>query len=128
MRRISHATLLKCIFGIFAFILGTIIFVAIIGYFNDELNELIFNRKDGLRVPGSSQEYIGSPYSDVFEELTDTGFTNITLKESISSPPNFRWIGKIQKITIDGEKEFFVGKYYKVDSAIIIYYYKDNSK
>lgn len=75
------------------------------------------------RTPDSSKKYLNRVYSDVVDELTNAGFTNV-ITESLRKNKKglFSKEGSISKISINGQTQFEKGEWFSGESVIRITY------
>ena len=81
-----------------------------------------------IPVPSSDESYIGEQYHVVEVELRDAGFTNVISKPLNDIPEESEENGKVYKIIIDGDTDFYARKRYLPDVNIFIYYQSIDEK
>ena len=76
-----------------------------------------------IQVPGSSRQFESVNFSIVAQQFEDAGFSNITLtpiedlKFGIITKD-----GEVEKVTVSGNEEYIIEKWYRQDVPINIYY------
>ena len=76
-----------------------------------------------VRMPESSDSYIGRPWKEVCQELVKAGFRNIVTVKTNASRPLFTREDGIRSITINGIDTFEQGTWFTPDSAIRVVHY-----
>ena len=77
-----------------------------------------------IQVPGSSRQFESVNFSIVAQQFEDAGFSNITLtpiedlKFGIITKD-----GEVEKVTVSGNEEYVIEKWYRQDVPINIYYH-----
>lgn len=80
------------------------------------------SRKGKIPIPFDSSYSIGKTHQELFDELKESGFSNITLQQDFTG-----WgkSGLVNSVSINNSNKFNKGKYVKPDASIIISYNSD---
>lgn len=81
------------------------------------------NNPDNIFMPTTSDSFSGKKYTEVVDQLTALGFTNIITQIAYEPATFFHKDGTVEHILIGGKTDFTTEDFFKKDTPIIIYYY-----
>lgn len=97
---------------------------AYIDLVEEKIHEAEINNPDYLVMPASSESFSGKKYTDVVDQLSATGFTNISSQPAVEKAGFIRnRESSVEHIIVGGKTEFEPDSYFRKDTPIIIYYY-----
>lgn len=76
-----------------------------------------------IRIPQSTDSYIGRPWKEVCQELVQAGFRNIVTVKTNAGRPLFTREDGIRSMTVNGSDSFAKGDWFSPDAPIRVVHY-----